>query len=188
MDTNSNLHAIDQRRSVRRTKSLQVDVAGPDLVRFFATLEDRGQGPEGPEVIHSLELEGTLSLPDLVIRSIEARALKQPYTECADSVTPMAGLVGISISAGFSSRVKDLLGGTRGCSHFLSLALDVAASHTLTMYLRMRTRAKLDESNEDGSSWTRAGLAIEPRLENACIALDADKRVVTLAKRKGRIT
>jgi hypothetical protein len=188
METAGNLHAIDPRRSVRRTKGLHVEAAGPDLVRFCATLEDRGEGPQGPEVIHSLVLEGTLSIPDLVIRSIEPRALKQPYRECAESLAPIAGLVGMSISAGFSSRVKALLAGTRGCSHFMSLALDVAASHTLTMYLRMRTRADLDESDEDGSRWTRAGLAIEPRLENACIALASDKRVVTLAKRKGSTT
>ena len=76
-------------RSVERNKRLLIKPLDSQTVHFMASLEDFSEGPEGREVIHSLVLEGTLSLPDLVILSVDARALKQPYRECAASVSPM---------------------------------------------------------------------------------------------------
>lgn len=171
-------------RSVERTKKLKIDPVSDDLVRYHASLVDSSTSPEGTEVIHSLAIEGVISLPGLTILSLEARAFKQPYRECAASLAPLAQIVGMTISAGFSARVKALLGGTAGCSHFLTLVLDVAASHTLTLYLRMRERALLEESDNDNGEWSRAGMSLEPRLENACIALASDKRPIRVAKLK----
>jgi len=171
-------------RSVQRSKSLRVDPLDAQTVRFTATLEDHSEGPEGREVIHSLVLEGTISIPDLVIRSVAARALQQPYRECAASVEPMAQLVGLKIGRGFTQKVLDLLGGVRGCSHFLALVMDLSAAHTLTTYLRLRDRVALATSDDDDSDWTRVALQLEPRLENACIGLQADWRPMRNARRK----
>lgn len=171
-------------RWVERSKSLRVDPVDATTVRFCATLEDHSEGPEGREVIHSLILEGTLSIPDLIIRSVSARALKQPYRECAASVEPMARIVGLQIGRGFSQKVLEILGGVRGCSHFLALVMDLAAAHTLTTYLQLRDRVPLATSDDDDSDWTRVALEIEPRLENACIGLIADLRPLRNARRK----
>lgn len=173
---------MDLHRRAQRTKSLSIEPIDQHMVRFRASLDDHGESAEGTEVIHSLRLEGTISVPDLVIRSMVPTVLKQPYRECAASLEPLGRIVGMRIQSGFSMRVKELLGGTGGCSHFLALVLDVAASHTLTAYLRMRSLAKLDESDHENSPWTRAALAIEPRLENACIALASHQRPIRQAK------
>ncbi|MCX4149975.1 MULTISPECIES: DUF2889 domain-containing protein [Paraburkholderia] len=170
-------------RSVERVKKLRIDPISDDLVRFRSSLEDHSDSDDGPEVIHALSLEGTISLPDLTIRSVTAHASQQPYRECAASLEPMSQLVGLRVSSGFSTNVKNLLGGTAGCSHFMALALDLAGSHTLTMYLRMRERARLDQSDEENGDWTRVGLSIEPRLENACIALTSESRMIRQAKK-----
>jgi hypothetical protein len=171
-------------RSVERNKRLLIKPLDSQTVHFMASLEDFSEGPEGREVIHSLVLEGTLSVPDLVILSVEARALKQPYRECAASVSPMLQLSGLRIGPGFKQKAFELLGGVRGCSHFLALVLDLGASLTLTTYLRIREQVPLSTSDDDDSDWTSVALGLSPRLENACIGLQADWRPMTNARRK----
>ena len=165
-------------RHVERTKRLRIEPVSNDLVRYYTSLEDRGHTPDGTEVIHSLVMEGTISLPDLTIQSLQASATRQPYRECAASVEPLQRIVGMRIGAGFRARVTELIGGNAGCSHFLALVLDLAASHTLSTYLRMRDRTDLAHSDDDDSNWTAVALTVEPRLENACIALATGKRPI----------
>jgi len=173
---------MNSTRSAERTKSLKIEPVSEDLVCFESTLIDHSEGPDGSDLIHSLSIKGTISLPDLTIRSIEATALHQPYPECAASLDPVRQLVGLRIRSGYSNRVRELLGGTAGCSHFLALALDLGASHTLTTYLRVREKVQSSQINQQNSKWMRAALVIEPRLENACIALQSESRPVKQAK------
>jgi hypothetical protein len=170
-------------RSAERVKRLRIDPVSDDLVRFRASLEDHSESAEGSEIVHSLSIEGTISLPDLTILSLEPHATQQPYRECAASLEPMRQLVGMRISKGFSSHVKELLGGTAGCTHFLTLALDLAASHTLSLHLRMRGSADLNEADKENPARLRVGLSLEPHLENACIALTSDSPMIRRAKR-----
>ncbi len=168
---------------VERVKKLSVQRIDDSSVRFKASLDDTCRARTGSEVIHSLAIEGTISLPDLVILTITPSVNKQPYPECARSLDPVGLLAGTRIGPGFRSRVIELMGRTKGCTHFLTLALDVAASHTLTVFLRMREKASYgDRENPDGA-WLGTGFKIEPGLENACIGLTSDSRPVVLAKR-----
>lgn len=169
-------------RSAERTKKLKISPAGDNLVSFHVSLEDRTAEGAGGEVIHSLAIDGTISLPDLVIRSAEPTATLHPYPECSASLDPVRRLVGIAIGPGYRTRVQEIMGGTKGCTHFLALALDLAASHTLTLFLRMREEEQFANRNVKGNKWIRLGLAAEPRLENACIALTSDSRMVKEAK------
>ena len=56
--------------NMERVKRLGIEPVSPSLVKFRASLEDVFQSPDGPETVHSLVLEGTLSVPDLVIMSV----------------------------------------------------------------------------------------------------------------------
>jgi len=169
-------------RIAERVKRLHIERQSDTLVGFRASLEDRSEDPDGGELIHSLTLQGTISLPDLVIRSIEPHSVHQPYEECLASLEPARQLVGLKIGPGFRAKVQELMGRTRGCTHFLSLVLDLAAAHTLTTFLRMREQALSSERNAPNSKWMKVGLSVEPRLENACIALTSDSRIIRQAK------
>ncbi len=173
---------MDSFRTAERVKKLMIEPVDDALVRFHASLDDVSHGDTPDEVIHSLSIEGTISLPDLVIQTIEPRAHHQPYQECAKSLDPVRQLVGARIGPGFRAHVLSLLGRTSGCTHFLTLVLDLGASHTLSMFLRMRAKVPFDGRNRADGTWTGTGLAIEPRLENACIALRSDSPVITKAK------
>lgn len=173
---------MDLFRTAERTKKLKIVPVDDRLVRFHASLEDVSSDPTGGDIIHALALDGTISLPDLVIRSIEATVHRQPFPECGASLAPVQRLVGRSIGAGFRAHVLEVMGRTRGCTHFMTLALDLAASHTLTVFLRMRARASYQDRNRPDGVWIGTGLQIEPRLENACVALSAESPVVKTAK------
>lgn len=169
---------------VQRTKTLKVFPQGADRLGFLSTLEDFSEIGARKELIHCLELEGTLSVPDLTFLSIQPRSIQQPYRECQLSLAPMQRLVGMSIRPGFSERVKELLGGTAGCTHFLTLVLDVAMSQAFAIYLKIRAQDPDVEPDADSGQWTRLGLAVEPRLENACIALATDGEPMRRVRRQ----
>jgi DUF2889 family protein len=173
---------MNSSRTAQRTKTLDIEPIDDRLVRFRATLDDRSFSAEGEEVIHSLAIEGEISLPDLVIRSIEPHAYHQPYPECGASLQPVRGLVGIRIGPGFRDTVLKAMGRTLGCTHFLTLALDLGAAHTLSLYLRMRAHVPRKDPNGRDDEWMKTGLSIEPHLENACIALRSESRLIKGAK------
>jgi hypothetical protein len=173
---------MDLSRIGERTKKLRVEPVNDRLLRFRASLEDWGHSPDGDELIHSLVLEGTISIPELEILSIEPTTLHQPYAECLLSVEPVRKLVGARIGPGFRTRVIELLGRTKGCTHYLTLALDLAQSHTLATFLRMRSKMSFEGRNSPDGAWIGTGLEIEPLLENACIGLRTESPVIQRAK------
>lgn len=168
-------------RTAKRSKSLDVGLVDAGRAWFKLELEDRSAGPGGGELIHKLEIEGELSLPQLEILRIEPRTLHQPYAECGASLDPVRQMVGARVGPGFRARVLELMGRELGCTHYLTLMLDLGAAHTLSLFLRMRERASYAGRREPGSAWLRAGLAIEPKLEGACIALRRGSPVMAAA-------
>jgi len=171
---------MTQKRTAGRTKTLDVEPLDDTSFRFRLTLEDRSNLDGDEDRIHSLLIEGVLTVPDLVIQSIEAVAIRQPYPECVVSLAPVKLLAGAKIGPGFRNRVLEVMGKTKGCTHFLTLALDLAAAHTLTTFLRMYQTADY-KMRDKGGNWMKAGLQVEPRLENACVALQSGGRIMTLA-------
>ena len=157
----------------RRSKSLDIEMTGDDRLSFSLSLEDKALAPGSEEVIHALEIEGDLSLPELEIIRIEPRVIHHPYAECAASVAPVRQMLGTRLGPGFRARVLEVMGGTRGCTHFTTLMLDLGAAHTLSLFVRMRKKVPRTAPPARGA-WMRAGLELEPRLQNACIALQSN--------------
>ncbi len=171
----SNFHADREQR-------LRIEPIDESRVRFVSTLTDTFRTPHGDDLIHALKLEGILSLPDLVIQSIRASSSEQPFESCAGSLAPMEKLAGLRIGPGYRNRVMELIGGTRGCSHFLTMALDLAGSHTLATYLQMESRVPRRAAGVQDGRWIAVGLDIEPRLENACIGLRSESPMMQAAQ------
>lgn len=171
-------------RSARREKTLDVVPISDTELHLIARLCDTSTALDDAgdvELIHELRIEATVTLPDLVIREIAAHADHQPYDQCAHTVAPVAGLVGVSLRRGYRRAVMDTLGGTLGCSHFLTLALDLSATNVLSIYLRMRTLTANTDRNRSDGTWAGAALRVEPGLVNACMALAEDSPVQHLA-------
>ena len=80
------------------------------------------------EFMHHMSLSLTID-DDYVIRDVKARTLKAPWAMCGGTDAAYRRLVGLSIGAGFSRKVKELLGGTQGCTHVTELVTQAANTY-----------------------------------------------------------
>lgn len=78
--------------------------------------------------IHSMWLRLTI---DLALNIVDAEAASDavPYAGYCDEINASyKKLIGLTIRSGFSGNVRDLLGGTRGCTHMTELVDTVATA------------------------------------------------------------
>jgi hypothetical protein len=86
-----------------------------------------GQRKAG-ESLHSMWLRITIDRTFTIVAA-EAATDAMPYTGYCDQIAPdYKKLIGLAIRPGFSNRVKELLGGTRGCTHLTDLIGVVATT------------------------------------------------------------
>ena len=75
--------------------------------------------------LHDMHLRLEVRRADLIITRAEARMGAFPHAECPGIAPAFAGLVGLSVSRGFTKEVQARFGRSKGCSHleFLARAL-----------------------------------------------------------------
>jgi len=78
-------------------------------------------GDPDPLTIHHMTVGIEVSLPDLVIEDVRTEFPTHPQPTCTAIIDHYDSLVGLSISRGFTHRVRELFGGPRGCSHTTAL-------------------------------------------------------------------
>ncbi len=91
-----------------------------------------GLRPAG-EALHSMALRITVDRSLTIIDAVAASDA-HPYPGHCAAITPdYRKLIGMAIRPGFTNRVKEILGGTRGCTHLTELvgALATAAYQTM---------------------------------------------------------
>ncbi len=74
-------------------------------------------------ILHHMVIRLFVSLPSLVIEDLEVEINASPYSVCVETRDVMNGMKGVSISSGFTKKVRSLAGGSRGCAHLVSLLL-----------------------------------------------------------------
>jgi hypothetical protein len=79
----------------------------------------RGEIQPG-EPLHDMWLRVTLD-DALVVRDVVAVAAGHPFRACPEITGNFTRLVGETIGAGWSKRVRALLGGVAGCTHLVDL-------------------------------------------------------------------
>jgi hypothetical protein len=82
--------------------------------------------PRPAAVVHHMRICIKVDVRTLVIEEIEAELPQIPHEECAEMHQTLAGIKGMTLAPGFSSKVKGKLGGTRGCIHLTTLLLAMA--------------------------------------------------------------
>jgi hypothetical protein len=108
-------------------------------VRAFRLADDRilirgavrDQKPPGvyladdpdPLTMHHMCVDLTVEFPSMVIVDVEIVFEAHPHTTCVDIIGTYDGLVGLSITRGFTHKVRELFGGPRGCTHTTALLL-----------------------------------------------------------------
>jgi hypothetical protein len=98
-------------------------------------------GDPDPLTVHHMIVDLTITVPDMVIADATVVLETHPHRDCA-AIEPHYGqLVGLSIARGFSSKVRELFGGPRGCTHTTALLQAMAPVAIQTTWsMNMLTR------------------------------------------------
>jgi hypothetical protein len=163
-------------RGYRRADGLW-DIEGhlTDTKTYGFSNHFRGELPPGTPV-HDMWLRLTVD-DKLVIHAVEAATEASPYAVCP-AVTPnFQRLKGLRIYPGFQKQVRDLLGGTEGCTHLVDMLVPVATTAYQTVFpYRMREyERRLAASGKPPERPTR-----KPKLVDSCHAFASAGEVVKL--------
>ena len=79
-----------------------------------------------PETIHHMIIQMLIECSSLTIREINVEMPETPHQECIHTSDSIQKIKGLSISPGFTSKVKKALGGINGCLHLTTLVLAMA--------------------------------------------------------------
>jgi hypothetical protein len=161
-------------RGFRRADGLW-DIEGhiTDVKTYAFGNHFRGEIPPGAPV-HDMWLRLTLD-DKLVIHEAEAATEASPYAICPNAAPNFKRLKGLRIYPGFQKKVRDLLGGTAGCTHLVELLGPVAttAYQTVFPYRERQRRAQAAAGHKPPERPGR-----KPHLIDSCYAFASDGEVV----------
>jgi len=81
--------------------------------------------PTGEQVkagpIHHMVIRMQVGGPQLIIEDIDVEIETAPNELCQEALDSLRPVIGLPIVSGFTSRIKELVGGVRGCAHLVAL-------------------------------------------------------------------
>ena len=93
--------------------------------RLVETYRPTGDTPP-PGTVHHMIIRMEIKGPKLLIEEIEVEMPTIPYDACLETQGCLDQLKGIPIVAGFTNKVKKMVGGRKGCCHLVSLLTAMA--------------------------------------------------------------
>lgn len=105
-----------------------------------------GKRPKG--TIHHMKIRMMVGPPGLVIRELEAEMLTVPREECPETIESIQKVKGVSITTGYTARIKSLLGGKKGCAHLATLLIAMGPE-AVQGYFANSARAPLEDANQE---------------------------------------
>ena len=93
--------------------------------RLVETYRPTGEA-HPPGTVHHMIIRIEIKGPKLVIEGIDVEMPTVPYEACLETLDTLNQLKGMPIVAGFTAKVKNLIGGRKGCCHLLSLLTAMA--------------------------------------------------------------
>ena len=135
-----------------------------DTKSYDLTDLDHGPAPAG-HPLHEMWVRLTVD-DELNVVDVEARTVWGPYNMCGDITPNFQVLKGLAIKAGWTQKTRELLGGTKGCTHLLELLGPMATTAFQTIY-PLRARREREQGNRK-----------RPGLLDSCHAWASDSPVV----------
>ena len=77
-------------------------------------------------IIHDLIIRLLIEGPQLLIKDLEVEMQEVPREECNETKKCLDIFKGMNIAAGFTLKIKSLIGGKKGCAHLESLLIAMA--------------------------------------------------------------
>jgi len=138
----------------QKIHSRQLDIVTykctPDSFIVEGTLKDErladSYGPSGklfpPGTIHHMIIRMAVKGPNLVIEDIEVEMPTLPNEFCIETIKCLDPIKGMSIVSGFTSKVKKLVGGVKGCVHLVALLTAMAPAAFQGVFSGMERQLK----------------------------------------------
>jgi len=95
-----------------------------------------------PGKVHHMIIRMEVRGPKLVIGEIDVEMPTVPQSECLETLESLIPLKGLPIVAGFTNRVKELVGGVKGCAHLVALVTAMAPAAVQGAWAAMTSRPR----------------------------------------------
>lgn len=129
--------SLDKTRQKKiHTRSIHTAVyeGGPDTIIVEGSLKDErhldSYLPTGemrpPYTVHHMIIRMELQIPELVIVDVAVEMPTAPHAVCQEVRECLTPIKGMRIAAGFTSRVRKLVGRETGCTHLQELLAAMA--------------------------------------------------------------
>ena len=79
-----------------------------------------------PTTVHGMRIAMKVALKSLAIVEIETETPNIPHEECSPVKNSLEKIVGLQLKSGFSHKVRQRIGGPKGCIHLTTLLLAMA--------------------------------------------------------------
>lgn len=110
-------YAVDEYHIV--SKGSLKDVRMKDYYLFTGEKKDAGK-------LHDLSIVLLIKIPEMKIEDLEVILDSVPRNDCRFIKKSLDPVIGMSLQGGFSSRVREVAGGSKGCTHLVNLIVTMA--------------------------------------------------------------
>jgi Protein of unknown function (DUF2889) len=142
------------------------------------TFTNRWRGDIAPGTpLHQMWIRVTLD-HRLTIVAIEAVTDHAPFRACPEIAPNFQRLTGLRIGPGFRAKIKELVGGTEGCTHLVELMGPIATTAFQTMSGQRPERQSQGRQRQDRDQADDAKLRRPPPIIDTCHAFASDGEVV----------
>lgn len=81
-----------------------------------------------PGILHQMIIHLLVNKTTLVIEDLHVEMPVVPRAECLETIDSIASVKGLSVTRGFTSRVKSLVGSGKGCNHLAALLTSMGSA------------------------------------------------------------
>ena len=128
--------AIDCRGYEREDGLWDIEGRLNDVKSYAISNQWRGEIPPG-EPIHDMLVRLTID-DEFVVQAVETASDGAPYAMCGDIAPNFQTLVGVKVAPGWHRKIKERVGGVRGCAHIVELIGILGTVAYQTIYSRRK--------------------------------------------------
>ena len=123
IETKSKIHTRDIQLATYPHTDSRVIVHGVLKDRRYTKVFDITGEVNEPGILHHLDVTLLIKPDPLMIEDAQAQMIHVPLPECTTTLDTVEKLKGLEIKAGFSKKIRDIMGGKKGCSHLCNLII-----------------------------------------------------------------
>ncbi len=127
---------------------------------FIATGEKKPPG-----TIHQMIIRMLVGPPAMTIQDVEVEMRDVPREQCLETKNTIERLIGITVQSGFTARVKELIGGNKGCAHMTTLVTSMGQEIVQGYYTWFASRNEYSSGTKQSDAYAKG---IQHFLEDTC--------------------